>query len=306
MTAKKFARRECRFCKADISDMRADAKVCWEAQCRASFSRELYAARRTLKECASCGIRFEGTRQRTHCKACVSAIRKSMFSNIAQEIRCKYCKMLLRTKIVKSNRGLSVRYTAVCKPCLKTRKRSEKLGPKNPNWKGGLVKPKLTKPEVSELHRRRMVANNPMKSKATVDKVISTRRAHKEDGSLTYKRGTDHHLWKGNREPSFVIRTRILSWNRAVLARDGFKCTKCKKNRHLEVHHLRPFRDIVALCMRSLNIKSLKGINVSDRRFSELCDLVLKEHQLEDGITYCTWCHEHADPLRRAGITESK
>jgi ribosomal protein L21 len=229
-----------------------------------------------------------------------------MLSDILQESRCKHCDVLIDTKTVKSNRGLPVRRERSCKSCSRKNASKAKIGPLNPNWSGGKTvytedEKKAAKILFCERARKRMIENNPMVNPEVRAKVRSTVKRKIKNGLITYKRGKDHHRWKGNRKSSFTLRTRVKPWTKSVLSRDGFKCTKCGRKRGLEVHHIRPFKEIVNICVKRLNVLPLNKMAAESDNFERLAADVVKEHKLVDGITLCRKCHAEVDSLRRIG-----
>jgi 5-methylcytosine-specific restriction endonuclease McrA len=88
-------------------------------------------------------------------------------------------------------------------------------------------------------------------------------------------------------------------WKRKILERDEFKCTKCGTNKELEVHHLRPFREIIRLIAKKMNIDLDNFKDITDEEYAIFRDNIVKEHKLEDGITLCKKCHMDVDECRR-------
>lgn len=111
--------------------------------------------------------------------------------------------------------------------------------------------------------------------------------------------GPKHWRWKGNRAPSFTLRTRLSSWVRKVMDRDGYQCTNCHAKGYLEVHHLKPFRDIVDEVLKAMSLTRLADLDTSSATFEAVCKSVIAKHTLEIGVTLCKRCHAEVDKLRR-------
>lgn len=89
------------------------------------------------------------------------------------------------------------------------------------------------------------------------------------------------------------------SWVYPILERDQFTCQLCGSTKNLEVHHIKPFKEILK------ETASKTGMSLADYRtwspeeFNDFRNEILKAHHLEDGITYCTSCHMLVDKNRR-------
>jgi hypothetical protein len=135
---------------------------------------------------------------------------------------------------------------------------------------------------------KRMKETNPMKNKNTALKVGKIIKQKYKNGEIKKVIGKDHWLYKGNRGLNLEIRTRLYpAWTKLVLERDKFRCTKCDKRTTLQVHHIRPLRDIIDLFLTKKLSKE------------ELIREVIKEHKLSDGITLCKKCHSEIDERYR-------
>lgn len=142
---------------------------------------------------------------------------------------------------------------------------------------------------------KRMLKNNPMKQPDAVQKSILTKKKHIQSGELVYKHGSEHHLWKGNGSFSEACRCQLYPyWTYKILERDNFSCTMCEAKRQLQVHHLKPLREILEEVKQMFNISSYHEISPDKRQ--PLIDEVLKLHKQEDGITVCSICHSKIDP----------
>ena len=76
-------------------------------------------------------------------------------------------------------------------------------------------------------------------------------------------------------------------------------CQKCGSRKNLEVHHLRPFRDILRDVSKKLNLNLSKYNEWSVEELNLFREEIIKEHKLEDGITLCKLCHMEEDRFRR-------
>ena len=103
-----------------------------------------------------------------------------------------------------------------------------------------------------------MRVNNPMFNVETAKRMSATVNSKIESGERVYKRGPEHHLWKGNRDFNNVCRCQLYQvWTKVILKRDNFKCTCCLKGSGgLQVHHTRPLRDIIGVVKDRHNVKS--------------------------------------------------
>lgn len=290
--------RSCEHCGTGIDHLRSDATICGSKPCRNSKQQHSYHSRLKKKTCARCGAECLLKRQENRCEPCSHLPRVLKFQEIEQSILCRKCGSLIETvrrKKTKTSDGLR---TGLCDSCrsigLKTRSEIKK-GDRNPNWKGGYVYQPRGKGKII----KRMIESNPMMDPTVAAKVRTTKRNRIESGELTYKSGMSHHLWKGNRKPSFVLRSRLLNWTKTVMTRDGFRCTDCGAKGSLEVHHVRPFKDIVDGVIKSTKSAKLGDMDVNSEEFARFADLVVSEHRLSDGVTYCKPCHARNDSRRR-------
>lgn len=294
----------CPYCKEPMpSGRRADMLYCGKAECRNAKSRDLYLARSSKKACRLCFRPFQGRDKQIDCPECAKKrYERVKFRTYVQESRCRHCGLLLRADMKYITAAPQpIRRVEVCGPCHSKSSAASKFGPKNPNWKGGKKKARMTKDEVSRSFSRRMKRSNPMKNAETKRKMSETLKKRHKLGWIRFPTGPAHWLWKGNREPSFVIRARIKPWVKDVLKRDQFRCILCGKKRGLEVHHLRSFKDIVEEERIRLGLGRLSTLDVSSEDFQRLCQAVFEAHRLSDGETLCDECHSKKDKARRIG-----
>jgi len=127
------------------------------------------------------------------------------------------------------------------------------VGEKNPMWKK----------EFSEEHKQRISKANTGEgngmwgrkhSATTKDKIRKKRLGKKLSAKTKAKlsrrlRGKGNPRWKnGLTEIGSRIRNsyKYKEWRQAIFVRDNFTCQKCGKHGgDLEVHHIKPFRDLL-------------------------------------------------------------
>lgn len=301
----------CLICGCDISHMAPQARYCTERECRNARSRNAYQGRFYEKVCPDCGCEFEGTARRKVCEACRKVRAKNKtWKTMMQNVVCGRCGVLQYTHevFVTATNAEKQILCGECKLLSNSIRAQNQKGELNTNWKNGgsTFEAKCRKrsserrEEVRLLRSIRMKTNNPMWSQETKDKASTARKSRIASGALVYARGPSHHLWKGNRRASFVIRSRLNGWVQQVLVRDGFRCCDCGAKRNLEVHHLRPFKDIVDGCCLDKGV-DLTTVDVSGSAFQDFVECVNGAHRLEDGITLCKVCHSKWDSKRHIG-----
>lgn len=307
--------KNCSICSKVFSS-KTNGKYCSD-QCKDIALRNNYSKRISLKDCVYCGSCFEGTRQERLCSNC-KGTRKNNYSKKEVSILCRKCKQTIR-KEIKSNTNRSKEAIGeTCEKCLIeiSKIRSNGMKKINPMHKAetrakcastqtGEVKKvsdykelkrdrkKMTPEEVSE----RMKKNNPMHNKETRKRMSQTLKDGYATGRIAKAMGSNHWLWKGNRDRCQIIRTRLYPiWVKPILERDNFTCTRCgKKGGRLEVHHIEPtFKEIVE---EVLNGKILHELEYEE--FEKVSKDVLKNHANAIGITYCVKCHKDIDDKRR-------
>jgi hypothetical protein len=153
-----------------------------------------------------------------------------------------------------------------------------------------------------------MKSNNPMFNKETRKKASSTLAKKGFDYLINPATGRGWGF-KGLRNLNSTIRQILYSvWTKPILERDHFKCTKCGSTKKLQVHHIRPLREIINLVALKNNVNlesTLINLNTIDNNqdFIRQC---VEEHKMCDGITLCKKCHEEEDFYYRPfkGITK--
>lgn len=155
-------------------------------------------------------------------------------------------------------------------------------------------KPKLSQAQGSKITSERMKTNNPMKNPDVVSRMRSTVKKRVESGEIAYKKGPEHHLWKGNRDFNNTCRVLLYpTWTKPILERDRFCCTRCNSRTSLQVHHIRPLREIIGIIKDRHGIKTFSAIDSS--MWFDYIQEIIDEHRPEDGITVCGKCHETVD-----------
>lgn len=160
-------------------------------------------------------------------------------------------------------------------------------------------------PEGSRSISERMKKKNPMCVQKYKDKMVETFRTKIKNGLIVYKRGIDHHLWKGNRTFADSVRIQLYPlWTKLVLKRDGFSCTQCSATNKLQVHHVKPLRKFIDNIKKKYKIQTF--LAVDPKLWQPYIDEIIAKHKLIHGVTVCTDCHKKIDPLFRNFYGNSK
>lgn len=145
-----------------------------------------------------------------------------------------------------------------------------------------------------------MSANNPMKNQSSKHKRTETFNERIKNGEIVYKHGAEHHLWKGNRIFSDVVRCQLYPiWTYLILERDNFTCQSCGKAKKLQVHHLITLRSLIESVKNKYNIKFFDDLDSS--LWQKYIDEILSLHKLEYGVTLCPKCHSRVDDNYKFG-----
>ena len=303
---------KCLICGTECTSRDKRSKLCKSKECFREFYNRQYSEQKSEKSCKKCGMIFTGTYREVLCHDCKHLPRDFSHLSVDREYKCIRCGQSLgKSKVIKmgkykADRSIN-RSHSVCDNC-KNKSRElyskSRLGKNNPNWKGGTVEKVKETPEQTA---ERMRNNNPMYDPAVIAKMKSTVAQRIANGNIIYKRGIkrsvvykmgrDHHLWKGNRRRSQVIRSRLYSaWILPQMNRDNFHCTECGQNRcRLEVHHVsEKFSDILSkFCPRPLD-------DLTQEEFENVSAQVVDYHKNNViGRTLCVPCHKRVDPNRK-------
>lgn len=95
-----------------------------------------------------------------------------------------------------------------------------------------------------------------------------------------------------------------IAWKRPILERDEFSCQMCGAHQDLEVHHIKPFRQILREAAVQTGMKLNEYDKWSPEEFERLRSCILNLHTLEDGITLCKQCHKEIDTYRKRFIDD--
>jgi len=89
-----------------------------------------------------------------------------------------------------------------------------------------------------------------------------------------------------------------ISWILPVMKRDNFKCILCGEHQELEVHHLKPYRDVFDECVKELDFDENEWLVWGQEQIEALLLKITEKHIIEIGITVCKECHGKIDPHR--------
>lgn len=91
-----------------------------------------------------------------------------------------------------------------------------------------------------------------------------------------------------------------IDWIYPIMVRDNFVCVRCGSNKNLEVHHsVKPYREIFDECVLELNLNIEDWMKWDNKIIEDLHKLILKRHELNNGITLCKNCHCLVDNYRK-------
>lgn len=162
-------------------------------------------------------------------------------------------------------------------------------------------KRKETKEETSE----RMKNHNPMFDPDVKKKSMQTKKDRLANGEIVYKRGQEHHLWRGNRDFNNSCRSNLYTvWVKEVLRRDKFTCQVCGSEENLQVHHKKPLREFIQIVKDKYSIKTF--VDISSELWQPYIDEIIEMHSLDDGITVCRRCHSEIDEQYRGYTDEDQ
>ena len=83
-----------------------------------------------------------------------------------------------------------------------------------------------------------------------------------------------------------------------VMERDNFECKICKSKNNLEVHHLKPFKEIFDEAILNINLPDSFD-TWTDIDIELLEKEILSNHNTDMGITVCINCHKKIDKKRK-------
>ena len=238
-------KRFCIICGKEISGTRR-IKTCGCEDCIKQYNHLHYKETTKEKICEVCGVKFTGTYKQKNCEKCrKTSHSRAKYKTIEQKIVCKQCgkEIEIIEKKVTSN-TVPILYTT-CNECKeKNRKRnsdasSKRMKENNPmhnsdtakktgdthrrnyeeKCKNSGIKPrprqvKKDKKETKEGTSIRMHLHNPMYNEETRKRATETFKKKIKSGEVKYKRGKEHHLWKGNRTLNKHVRINLRKWVR--------------------------------------------------------------------------------------------
>lgn len=337
---KKKEPRYCEVCGKSIDDLPGQRKICLDPECIAEQKRRKYAAAKKEKICKKCGKTFLGTVKQTCCEKCRNnRDHSSGFEVIQQTIVCEKCGKIL--KVVEKKKTGGVKDTlaeGVCEECkektrLESSKRMKEDNPmfnidtrikvsmtKSAQMGGKLLteeetREKLTKrdqhiSETPEETSLRMKLYNPMFSLVTRAKVSDTFKEKISNGEIVYKKGPEHHLWKGNRTFNKAVRIELRNWVKQKFEEVNYTCQRCRKTHtELQVHHLEPLRDIIQkfLDKHNYTIEYINSIEGTKEYFSLIKEIArYHEDNMQIGLVVCPECHNKIDSYYKRKTHENK
>ena len=142
-----------------------------------------------------------------------------------------------------------------------------------------------------------MKSHNPMFDANCKQRMSKTFRQHISQGLVVYKRGPEHHLWKGNRRFNALCRQLLYPvWTKEILKQSNYTCAECgRRGGKLHVHHVRPLREIIEGVRTAHGIEDMDGLD--DNYRYALALEVVNCHTLQDGMCVCRKCHAKIDRL---------
>jgi len=270
------------------------------------------------KICKNCQKEFSATEKQTLCDKCRKKVqtknRNNSFKIIKQDVHCKYCEKYIFSIEKKQTRKIELKlFTKVCDKCkVKNRiKKSEMMKINNPMKNKNIVQknlitkygkiPNKTEPLYKQLGYESFVnymksKDNPMKNKDISEKVKNTLRRRINNGEILYKKGVDHHNFKGLRRINKAIRDDLKDWRKKILDDCNYECVECNiNNNKLHVHHTEQLHLIIlSICKKNnVNIEFLKD---GTKEFNLIKNEVLLYHNENNiGIALCEDCHDLID-----------
>lgn len=327
--------RLCMICGCDISNLSPQTKICKKEECHKIRSKQLYANTQITKTCTCCGKEFTGTRKQLVCGKCKETSYERKVQNIKQikqNVYCRNCGAHIET--LQKYKTIHIQETIykLCDDCLNKKKEenykqsSERMKKDNPMFNEEIkakvsntlrnnyikkcnelgiepckpyIRPEI--PETKEEMSKRMKENNPMFNKESVEKMKNTLQEHIADGTIKYKKGSEHWLWKGNRELNGYVRVALRKWVKHMFEKVKFTCQHCgKTHTELHVHHTKPLRDIISEFLDKNNytidyINSIAGSQEYINFIQKIVDYHFQENE-NIGIVVCPKCHSELDP----------
>ena len=319
-------KRFCEICGCDITHLKKQRKTCDNPECKKQYKQQYYKSLLYNKICIHCGNEFIGTAKSQVCEQCKQIKRPIKKEKIQQTIICKQCGTTIGvTEKYKSSRVKNIIYD-ICDKCKQQNKltfsknASDRMKLNNPMYNKDIAqkvgntirqnyinkcidyniipKAKHIKKEQVESKddiKLRMKLNNPMYNKESVEKMKQTLKTHILDGTIKYKYGKDHWLWKGNRNLNKAVRIGLRSWVKSMFEKANYTCQYCgKQHTELHTHHIEPLRDIIQKYLVKYNYTSeFLQQNEGTDLYYNFINTIIEYHYNNDniGIVVCPDCH---------------
>ena len=300
----------CIYCKEKYTARNKNSKKCKKRECYNAEGRKSYKGTQKLVNCVDCNLEIYVDGNKTLCNNCRNKRKKEGLKTKIISVCCIRCKKTIREEERKITKTETKVFKSLCLECKKESgelKSISKRGELNPNWNGGRKNHKRkkkfeTKEEMKIAFSNRMKESNPMFNEEVKKKSIETRNNKIKNGLLIYKRGKEHHLYKGTREPKREIVKYLSDWRKQILKEANFTCNECKhRGGKLEIHHLEPFREIID---KFISSKELKKLSIESNEFFNLKDKIIQYHFDNNQIAevLCEKCHIEKDEYRKQFI----
>lgn len=311
--------KKCIICQLDFHPRRKDSKVCDNPACKQqrirNEAKKSYETNLKPRCCTVCNSTFQGRKTDKRCSNCKSVKISQIYETTTQDILCMYCGTYVKTIELKlTPRTLPTGSTGRCRECIANNRKklsiSKKLDNPNSNIKFESIEEyeihqqqtRLEAEEAKRIRREelisRMRTSNPMSSETTKAKVQATREAKKEAGTLVFKSGPAHHLYKGKRNINKTIRIKLRSWFKET-KQNYTHCSLCQAESKLHTHHTIPLQKIID----DLNYDNLSGKvkDMDQQLLASLVNRVLQFHEKNPDIAQvvCEHCHAKIDPRYR-------
>lgn len=326
----------CIICGSDISHKHSKAKICDNHDCLKKYSTNYYKNKVVKKICRDCGCSFEGSLKQVLCDKCREVDKyKNYLPTYTQEIICENCSCNISyvekyksQYIPQLKRGLCVKcekeFEAIKEHIrfekneikrkkeeekiiiariqneLNRKKLSERMKIFNPMFiEGQFSKKEVIKRDRFDIQREtseRMKISNPMFNEEIRNKVTNTFNEKIKNGEIIYKRGSEHHLWLGNRKFNKHCRISLRKYVKEELINADFTCSICGKHGgELHVHHEEPLRDIIDKFLYDYQSDSTKIFHDNDTLLKITDDIIEYHYKLKPTIVVCSDCHDNID-----------